>query len=176
MKEYFSELNDVLNAYTFGDLFEAMQAVELCDQLITEEKIPEQELIQIRNLKSILESIILQGSSDEKEAALLQIKTNLAEGKEEALIAIRGQYGTLDVSGLYPGPPETFLTDQGREAQYYKQEYASDQGEVFIDRYLVFGQLDSGFYGVSIQMPRSVFDRNEEAIQTLLKSIRITEE
>ena len=83
MKEYFSELNDVLNAYTFGDLFEAMQAVELCDQLITEEKIPEQELIQIRNLKSILESIILQGSSDEKEAALLQIKTNLAEGKEE---------------------------------------------------------------------------------------------
>ena len=100
----------------------------------------------------------------------------LAEGKEEALIAIRGQYGTLDVSGLYPGPPETFLTDQGREAQYYKQEYASDQGEVFIDRYLVFGQLDSGFYGVSIQMPRSVFDRNEEAIQTLLKSIRITEE
>ena len=100
----------------------------------------------------------------------------LAEGKEEALIAIRGQYGTLNVSGLYPGPPETFLTDQGREAQYYKQEYASDQGEVFIDRYLVFGQLDSGFYGVSIQMPRSVFDRNEEAIQTLLKSIRITEE
>ena len=100
----------------------------------------------------------------------------LAEGKEEALIAIRGQYGTLDVSGLYPGPPETFLTDQGREAQYYKQEYASDQGEVFTDRYLVFGQLDSGFYGVSIQMPRSVFDRNEEAIQTLLKSIRITEE
>ena len=100
----------------------------------------------------------------------------LAEGKEEALIAIRGQYGTLDVSGLYPGPPETFLTDQGREAQYYKQEYASDQGEVFTDRYLVFGQLDSGFYGVSIQMPRSVFDCNEEAIQTLLKSIRITEE
>lgn len=100
----------------------------------------------------------------------------LAEGKEEALIAIRGQYGTLNVSGLYPGPPETFLTNQGREAQYYKQEYASDQGEVFIDRYLVFGQLDSGFYGVSIQMPRSVFDRNEEAIQTLLKSIRITEE
>lgn len=83
MKEYFSELNDVLNAYTFGDLFEAMQAVELCDQLITEEKIPEQELLQIRNLKSILESIILQGSSDEKEQALLQIKTNLAEGKEE---------------------------------------------------------------------------------------------
>ena len=82
MKEYFSELNNVLNAYTFGDLFEAMQAVELCDQLITEEKIPEQELIQIRNLKSILESIILQGSSDEKEAALLQIKNNLAEGKE----------------------------------------------------------------------------------------------
>ena len=81
----------------------------------------------------------------------------LAEGKEEALIAIRGQYGTLDVSGLYPGPPETFLTDQGREAQYYKQEYASDQGEVFTDRYLVFGQLDSGFYGVSIQMPPGPF-------------------
>ena len=68
VKEYFKELSDVLNAYTFGDLFEAMQAVELCDQFITENEIPEEELAQIRLLKSLLESIILQGSSDEQEA------------------------------------------------------------------------------------------------------------
>ena len=61
VKEYFKELSDVLNAYTFGDLFEAMQAVELCDQFITENEIPEEELAQIRLLKSLLESIILQG-------------------------------------------------------------------------------------------------------------------
>ena len=80
MKEYFKELSDVLNAYTFGDLFEAMQAVELCDQFITENEIPEEELAQIRLLKSLLESIILQGSSDEQEAELLRIKTALLEG------------------------------------------------------------------------------------------------
>lgn len=79
MKEYFKELSDVLNAYTFGDLFEAMQAVELCDQFITENEIPEEELAQIRLLKSLLESIILQGSSDEQEAELLRIKTALLE-------------------------------------------------------------------------------------------------
>ena len=80
MKEYFKELSDVLNAYTFGDLFEAMQAVELCDQFITENEIPEEELAQIRLLKSLLESIILQGSSDEQEAELLRIKTALLDG------------------------------------------------------------------------------------------------
>ena len=80
VKEYFKELSDVLNAYTFGDLFEAMQAVELCDQFITENEIPEEELAQIRLLKSLLESIILQGSSDEQEAELLRIKTALLEG------------------------------------------------------------------------------------------------
>lgn len=78
MKEYFGELNEVLNNYTFGDLFEAMQAVELCDRIITEESIPQPELAKVQDLKSILESIILQGSSDEKEQALLRIKANLA--------------------------------------------------------------------------------------------------
>ena len=82
VKEYFKELSDVLNAYTFGDLFEAMQAVELCDQFITENEIPEEELAQIRLLKSLLESIILQGSSDEQEAELLRIKTALLESSK----------------------------------------------------------------------------------------------
>lgn len=84
MKEYFKELSDVLNAYTFGDLFEAMQAVELCDQFITENEIPEEELAQIRLLKSLLESIILQGSSDEQEEELIRIKTALFEKAEAA--------------------------------------------------------------------------------------------
>ena len=60
MKDCFRELSDVLNAYTFGDLFEAMQAVEICDQLITEDKITPTELARIQNLKALLESIILQ--------------------------------------------------------------------------------------------------------------------
>lgn len=78
MKDYLRELNDVLAAYTFGDLFEAMQAVELCDQIITEnQSASEIELAQIGALKSLLESIILQGSSDEMEEALNQIKNNL---------------------------------------------------------------------------------------------------
>lgn len=84
MKEYFKELSDVLNAYTFGDLFEAMQAVELCDQFITENEIPEEELAQIRLLKALLESIILQGSSDEQEEELIRIKTALFEEAEAA--------------------------------------------------------------------------------------------
>ena len=69
-----------MKEYFIGDLFEAMQAVELCDQFITENEIPEEELAQIRLLKSLLESIILQGSSDEQEAELLRIKTALLEG------------------------------------------------------------------------------------------------
>lgn len=94
MKEYFKELSDVLNAYTFGDLFEAMQAVELCDQFITENEIPEEELAQIRLLKSLLESIILQGSSDEQEAELLRIKTALLEGTAAEAAPAAHAHGT----------------------------------------------------------------------------------
>ena len=94
MKEYFKELSDVLNAYTFGDLFEAMQAVELCDQFITENEIPEEELAQIRLLKSLLESIILQGSSDEQEAELLRIKTALLEGTAAEVAPAAYAHGT----------------------------------------------------------------------------------
>ena len=86
MKDCFRELSDVLNAYTFGDLFEAMQAVEICDQLITEDKITPTELARIQNLKALLESIILQGSSDEQEQALQQMKSNLLEGNDDETV------------------------------------------------------------------------------------------
>ena len=97
------------------------------------------------------------------------------EGEENAAIQISGQHGTLNVSDFYPEPPETLITDQGLEAQYYKNKYETDDGEIFVDQYVVIGQMNSGFYGISLQMPQSIFDRNAETIQELLKSIEITE-
>ena len=97
------------------------------------------------------------------------------EGEDNATIQIKGQHGTLNVSDFYPEPPETLITDQGLEAQYYKNKYETDDGEIFVDQYVVIGQMNSGFYGISLQMPQSIFDRNAETIQELLKSIEITE-
>ena len=97
------------------------------------------------------------------------------EREENATIQIRGQHGTLNVSDFYPEPPETLITDQGIEAQYYKNKYETNDGETFVDQYVVIGQKSSGFYGISLQMPQSIFDRNADSIQKLLKTIEITE-
>lgn len=97
------------------------------------------------------------------------------EGEDNAIIRISGQHGTLNVSGFYPEPPETLVTDQGTEAQYYKTEYKTNEGENFVDQHVVFGQMNSGFYGISVQMPKSMFEKNAESIQELLRSVEITE-
>ncbi len=97
------------------------------------------------------------------------------EGDENSIIMISGQYGTLNVSSLYPDEPETFVTDQGIEAQYYKDEYRTSEGEAYVNQHIVIGQLNSGFYGISIQMPKKNFDENAESIQELIKSVEILE-
>ena len=99
-----------------------------------------------------------------------------ADGKENARIMVKGQHGTLNVAQFYPEQPEAFATDQGREGLYYKGEYESEEGERFVDQHIVFGQLDSGFYGISIQMPKAVFEENQEAILDMLRSVKIVED
>ena len=45
-----------------------------------------------------------------------------------------------------------------------------------MDQHIVFGELDSGFYGISIQMPKAVFEENQEAILDMLRSVKIVED
>ncbi|HIY59635.1 MAG TPA: hypothetical protein H9831_02970 [Candidatus Eisenbergiella pullistercoris] len=97
-----------------------------------------------------------------------------AEGKENARIMVTGQHGTLNAAQFYPEQPDPFVTEQGREGLYYKGEYESE-GERFVDQQIVFGQLDSGFYGISIQMPKAVFEENQETILEMLRSVEIME-
>lgn len=97
------------------------------------------------------------------------------ECDEDSIIMISGQYGTLNVSGLYPNDPEIFVTDQGIKTQYYKDEYQTIEGETYVNQQIVIGQLNSGFYGISIQMSKKNFDNNAESIQKLLKSVKIFE-
>ena len=97
------------------------------------------------------------------------------EDNENSMIMISGQYGTLNVSGIYPDDPEIFVTGQGIKAQYYKDEYQSSEDETYVSQHIIIGQLNSGFYGISIQMPEKTFDENSESIQELLKSVKILE-
>ena len=97
-----------------------------------------------------------------------------AGGKENGRIMVTGQHGTLNAAQFYPGQPDPLVTEEGREGLYYKGEYESE-GERFVDQQIVFGQLDSGFYGISIQMPKAVFEENQETILEMLRSVEIME-
>ena len=94
---------------------------------------------------------------------------------ENSIIMISGQHGTLNVSGMYPDPPEIFITNQGIEASYYKDEFEMDSGETYVNQHIVIGQMKSGFYGIILQMPREIYDDNIEPIQKLLESVKIVE-
>lgn len=153
MKDYFRELSDVLNAYTFGDLFEAMQAVEICDQLITENKMTPTELTQIQNLKALLESIILQGSSDEQEAALRQMKSNLLEGHDGETVTWSAPSETETASEtpavtaedllMQMGGAETPAPDSGFDSLLSKMADTSDSQTEQADIDTLLAQMQS---------------------------------
>ena len=94
---------------------------------------------------------------------------------ENSIIMISGQHGTLNVSGMYPDPPEIFITNQGTEAPYYKNEFEMDDGEIYVNQQIVIGQMKSGFYGISLQMPKTIYDDHIESIRKVLESVKITE-
>ena len=94
---------------------------------------------------------------------------------ENSIIMISGQHGTLNVSGLYPDPPEIFITNQGTEATYYKNEFEMDDGEIYVNQQIVIGQMKSGFYGISLQMPKTIYDDHIESIRKVLESVKIAE-
>lgn len=90
------------------------------------------------------------------------------QNREDAFINIFGQYGTFNPASVEE--PKDFTTASGLTGKLYPDTYTSDDGVSYINYQIVF---DMEFYGVSVNMPKSVYDENEEAIQQLFLSISI---
>ena len=50
-----------------------------------------------------------------------------------------------------------------------------DDGEIYVNQQIVIGQMKSGFYGISLQMPKTIYDDHIESIRKVLESVKITE-
>lgn len=93
-------------------------------------------------------------------------------GRDDAVIQIRGQFGTLTADG-YSNGPESFQTSQGLTGQYSWDEYLLDDNTPAIQGIAVFDTELSGFYGVSFNMPKSVYDENKNSMEKVFQSIVI---
>lgn len=95
-------------------------------------------------------------------------------GREDAIFSIFGQYGTLTANGS--NGPKSFQTSQGLIGQYFWDEYIHDDGNPAIQGTIIFDtELLAGFYGVSFNMPKSIYSENKDIIDKVFQSIVIKE-
>lgn len=97
-----------------------------------------------------------------------------AGGREDSVIRILGQFGTLTADG-YSNGPESFQISQGLTGQYSWDEYILDDGNPAIQGMIVLDTELAGFYGVSFNMPKSVYSENKNIIDNVFQSIVIKE-
>ena len=97
------------------------------------------------------------------------------QGREDAIFSIFGQHGTLTSADSSNGP-ESFQTSQGLTGQYFWDEYTLDDGNPAIQGTIIFEtELLAGFYGVSFNMPKSIYSENKDIIDIVFQSIVIKE-
>ncbi|MDE7183918.1 MAG: hypothetical protein K2O40_05440 [Lachnospiraceae bacterium] len=95
--------------------------------------------------------------------------------REDAIISIFGQHGTLTDADSSNGP-KSFQTSQGMTGQYFWDEYTLDDGNPAIQGTIIFDtELLAGFYGVSFNMPKSIYSENKDIIDKVFQSIVIKE-
>ncbi len=95
-------------------------------------------------------------------------------GKDDATFSIFGQFGTL-TADVYSNGPKSFQTSQGLTGQYSWDEYMLDDKNPAIQGIVVFDTELAGFYGVSFNMPKSVYSESKNIIDKLFQSIVIKE-
>ena len=96
------------------------------------------------------------------------------QGRDDANFRIFGQFGTLTADD-YSNGPEAFQTSQELTGQYFWDEYMLDDGNPAIQGTIVFDTELSGFYGISFNMPKSVYSENKDIINDVFQSIVIRE-
>ena len=97
------------------------------------------------------------------------------QGREDAIFSIFGQHGTLTDADSSNGP-KSFQTSQGLTGQYFWDEYTLDDGNPAIQGTIIFDtELLAGFYGVSFNMPKSIYSENKDIIDKVFQSIVIKE-
>ena len=97
------------------------------------------------------------------------------QGREDAILGIFGQHGTLTGTGFSNGP-KSFQTSQGLTGQYFWDEYTRDDGNPAIQGMIIFDtEMLAGFYGVSFNMPESIYSENKDIIDKVFQSIVIKE-
>ena len=84
------------------------------------------------------------------------------QGREDAILSIFGQHGTLTDADSSNGS-KSFQTSQGMTGQYFWDEYTLDDGNPAIQGTIIFDtELLAGFYGVSFNMPKSIYSENKD--------------
>ena len=96
------------------------------------------------------------------------------QGREDAILGIFGQHGTLTGADSSNGP-KSFLTSQGMTGQYFWDEYTLDDGNPAIQGTIIFDTELAGFYGVRFNMPESIYRENRDIIDKVFQSIVIRE-
>ena len=97
-----------------------------------------------------------------------------ANETDDATFCIFGQFGTLTAVG-YSNGPKSFQTSQGLTGQYFWDEYMLDDKNPAIQGMIVFDTELAGFYGVSFNMPKSIYSENKDIIDKVFQSIVIKE-
>lgn len=95
-----------------------------------------------------------------------------AFGREDATFHILGQFGTLTAND-YSNGPKSVQTSQGLTGQYFWDEYMLDDKNPAIQGMIVFDTELPGFYGVSFNMPESIYSENKDIIDKMIQSIVI---
>ena len=95
------------------------------------------------------------------------------QGREDAIFSIFGQHGTLTDDSS--NGPKSFRTSQGMTGQYSWDEYTLDDGNPAIQGTIIFDTELAGFYGVSFNMPKSIYSENKDIIDKVFQSIVIKE-
>lgn len=95
--------------------------------------------------------------------------------RDDANIQIWGQYGNLNVGGLYANGPEDVETVKGMKGRFYWEKGTTDDGTSVIQGTVVFetDYFERDFYGVSFIMPESVYQEESNSIFELIRSIEI---
>lgn len=95
-------------------------------------------------------------------------------GRDDATFHIFGQFGTLTAND-YSNGPKSVQTSQGLTGQYFWDEYMLDDKNPAIQGMIVFDTELAGFYGVSFNMPKNVYNENKDIIDKVFQSIVIKE-
>ena len=100
----------------------------------------------------------------------------IVQGREDAIFSIFGQHGTLTAADLpNANGPNSFQTSQGLTGQYFWEEYMLDDGNTAIQGRVIFDTELVGFYGISFNMPKSIYSESKDIIDKVFQSIVIKE-